>query len=61
MHSLPGMIPPYLAVPFYTEGVFAWDIYAYTYTYAYAYIIKYVSRDRHEKIATKFYIPQNMP
>ena len=25
MHSLPGMIILYLAEPFYTKGVFAWD------------------------------------
>ena len=26
VYSIPGMILLYLAAPFYTEGVFAWDI-----------------------------------
>ena len=30
MHSLPGIILLYLAKPFYTEGVFAWDSYVHT-------------------------------
>ena len=35
MHSLPGMILFYLAVPFYTESVVAYDIITYVKVYAY--------------------------
>ena len=35
MHSLPGMILFHLAIPFYTEGVVAWDIITFVKVHAY--------------------------